>query len=150
MHWQIEVLFKLWKQHGKLDESRRQQGPRVLIELYAKFMALLIQHWLLLAGCWQQADRSLVKAARVVRAWAERIVRAMTDTQRLEALLSELMAALARAGRQTRRKKQAATWQLLGGNLLLNLMRMGHRPGAEVRCPLAGAGVGPPAEKEVF
>lgn len=115
VRWQIELLFKLWKQHGKLDESRRQQGPRVLIELYAKFIALLIQHWLLLAGCWQQADRSLVKAARVVRAWAERIVRALTDRQRLEALLSELMAALGRAGRQTRRKKQAATWQLLGG-----------------------------------
>jgi hypothetical protein len=115
VRWQIELLFKLWKQHGKLDESRGQQGARVLGELYAKFIGLLIQHWLLLAGCWQTADRSLVKAARVVRAWAERLMRALTDQERLEALLKELMAAIARVGRQTRRKKQEGTWQLLGG-----------------------------------
>jgi hypothetical protein len=115
VRWQIELLFKLWKQHGKLDESRGQQPARVLAELYAKFIGLLIQHWLLLAGCWTQVDRSLVKAAKVVRAWAERLFRALPDPQRLATLVTDLVAALQRAGRQTRRKKQAGTWQLLGG-----------------------------------
>jgi hypothetical protein len=115
VRWQIELLFKLWKQYGKLDESRGHQPARVEAELYAKWIGLLIQHWLLLAGCWQAADRSLVKAARVVRAWAERVFRALNEQERLERLLTELMAALQRVGRQTRRKKQAGTWQLLGG-----------------------------------
>jgi hypothetical protein len=118
VRWQIELLFKLWKQHGKLDESRGQQPARVLAELYAKFIGLLIQHWLLLAGCWTQVDRSLVKAAKVVRAWAERLFRALPDRQRLTILVTDLVAALQRAGRQTRRKKQAGTWQLLGGQPL--------------------------------
>jgi hypothetical protein len=115
VRWQIELLFKLWKQSGKLDMSRGTQPARVLAELYAKFIGLVIQHWLLLAGCWQQADRSLTKAAKVVRAWAERLMRALTDTTRLEHLVTDLVAAIQRAGRQTRRKKQPGTWQLLGG-----------------------------------
>lgn len=115
VRWQIELLFKLWKQHGKLDQTRGKQPARVLVELYAKLIGLLMQHWVVLAGCWAQADRSLVKAAKVVRAWAERLFRALVDATRLEQLLTELVAALQRAGRQTRRKKHPGTWQLLGG-----------------------------------
>lgn len=115
VRWQIELLFKLWKQHGKVDESRGKQPARVLAELYAKLIGLLVQHWLLLAGCWADANRSLVKAAKVVRSWAERLFRALPDAPRLEQLLTDLVAALRRAGRQTRRKKEPGTWQLLGG-----------------------------------
>jgi len=115
VRWQIELLFKLWKQHGKLDSSRGTQPYRVLCELYAKLIGLLIQHWILLAGCWQQADRSLVKAARRVRAWAERVFRTLCERERLEQLLGDLLAAVGRAGRQTRRKTTLGTWQLLGG-----------------------------------
>ena len=42
-------------------------------------------------------------------------MRALTDTTRLEHLVTDLVAAIQRAGRQTRRKKQPGTWQLLGG-----------------------------------
>lgn len=115
VRWQIELLFKLWKQHGKVDESRGQQPARLLAELYAKFIGLLIQHWLLLAGCWADADRSLVKGARVVRRWAERVFRALNDRTRLEQVLGEVVAALRRSRRQTRRKADPNTWQLLGG-----------------------------------
>lgn len=62
-----------------------------------------------------EGDDSLGKAARMVRAWRERWLRALTDSARLAALLVALLAALGRAGRQTRRKKQAGLWQLLGG-----------------------------------
>jgi hypothetical protein len=115
VRWQIELLFKLWKSHGKLDVSRGVLPTRVLCELYAKFIALLVQHWLLLAGCWQHADRSLVKAARVVRAWGERLFRALSDEKRLEALLEDVVAAIGRVRRQTRRKAEPGTWQLLSG-----------------------------------
>lgn len=115
VRWQIELLFKLWKSHGKLDVSRGVLPARVLCELYAKFIALLVQHWLLLAGCWQHGDRSLVKAARVVRAWGERLFRALGNKKRLKAILEDLVAAIGRARRQTRRKAEPGMWQLLGG-----------------------------------
>ena len=74
----IERLFTLWKPPDTLDASPGTQPARVPAELYATFIGLLIHHWLLLAGCRQQAGRSLTKAAKVVRAWAERLMRALS------------------------------------------------------------------------
>lgn len=108
--WQIEWLFKLWKQEARLDESRGIQPARVLIELYAKWIAVVIQHWIIVTSWWDEPRRSLVKAAKVVRAWAERLFRAITDRERLEAILGDLCAAIRRTHKQTRRKAKPTTW----------------------------------------
>ena len=65
--WQIELLFKLWKSHGRVDESRSLKPWRILCEVYAKLLAMVVQHWLLLAGCWGSPHRSLTKAAQTVQ-----------------------------------------------------------------------------------
>ena len=39
--WQIELLFKLWKQEGRIDESRSEQPWRVLCEVYAKLLGMV-------------------------------------------------------------------------------------------------------------
>ncbi len=68
--WQIELLFKLWKSHLRVDEWRSANPWRVLTEVYAKLLAAIVQHWLVLVGCWHHPDRSLVKAARAIQAHA--------------------------------------------------------------------------------
>jgi hypothetical protein len=65
--WQIERVFQLWKEDGKIDEWRGRKPERIICEISAKLMAMLIQQGLLVLGCWQDPSRSLVKAARVVR-----------------------------------------------------------------------------------
>jgi hypothetical protein len=65
--WQIELLWKLWKQHGKVDTWRSQKSSRILSEVYAKLIGCLITHWLTLLGCWRNPHRSLVKARQVVQ-----------------------------------------------------------------------------------
>src|SRR5919201_494402 len=65
--WQVELLFKLWKSHGHCDESRSGQPWRVLCEVFAKLLAMVVQHWLLLTSAWSVPARSLVKAAQTVR-----------------------------------------------------------------------------------
>jgi hypothetical protein len=67
IRWQIELLFKLWKRDGKIDDWRSDKPFRILCEFYAKLLAMLIQHWILLSGCWRFPDRSLAKAAQTVR-----------------------------------------------------------------------------------
>jgi len=46
--WQIELLFKLWKQDGRIDEWRTSNPWRILCEMYAKLIGSLLQHWLFL------------------------------------------------------------------------------------------------------
>ena len=65
--WQIELLFKLWKQHALVDEWSSQKPWRILCEVYAKLLAMLLQHWVLLLACWEDPHRSLSSVAEVVR-----------------------------------------------------------------------------------
>ena len=65
--WQIELLWKLLKDQGKVDEWQTHNPERILCELYAKLLGMLVQHWLLLLSCWDDPHRSLVGAAQVIR-----------------------------------------------------------------------------------
>ena len=49
--WHIELLFKLWTSHGHIDESRSANPRRVLTEVFAPLLAMVVQHWLLLLSC---------------------------------------------------------------------------------------------------
>lgn len=64
VRWQVELLFKLWKEQGQLDTWLSATPWRILGEVDAKLLALVIQHWVLLVGSWAFPNRSLVKAAR--------------------------------------------------------------------------------------
>src|SRR5260370_41374738 len=67
LRWQIERLFRLWKEHRHIDERHSKKPWRILCEVYAKLGAMLIQTWLTQLGCWQEPTRSLVKTSHVVR-----------------------------------------------------------------------------------
>ena len=43
LRWQIERLFRLWKEHGKIDEWRSKKPYRILCEFYAKMCAMIMQ-----------------------------------------------------------------------------------------------------------
>lgn len=47
VRWQIELLFKLWKNEGHIDSWRSEKPWRIPCELYAKLIAMVIQHWIL-------------------------------------------------------------------------------------------------------
>lgn len=56
--WQMEILYKLWKQYGQIDEWRTAHTWRILCELYAKLIGVVLQHWLIVLGAWQDEQRS--------------------------------------------------------------------------------------------
>jgi hypothetical protein len=113
VRWQIELLFKLWKSHGGVDESRSGQPYRVLCEVYAKLLAMVVQHWLLLVGGGSFSARSLRKAARVVRRLAACVAAALGRRRELRRVLRLLAGVLRRSGRVNRRRRRPSTYQTL-------------------------------------
>ena len=110
--WQIELVFKLWKSGGRLDESRSAAPWRVLCEVYAKLIALVVQHWLLLLGGWDRPDRSLVRAAQTVRAHAVCLLRALDRPARLREEVAAIVACLQAGCRVASRKTHPSAFQL--------------------------------------
>jgi hypothetical protein len=112
LRWQIELLFKLWKQTFALDRWRTKLPWQILTEVFAKLLLAVVQHWLLLLGCWGERDRSLVKAARILRTQAFDLAAACTNFAALVRTLQTILPVLARCSIR-KRKTRPATFQLL-------------------------------------
>ncbi len=111
--WQIELLFTLWKSHSPIDESRSANPWRVLTEVFAKLLAMVVQHWLLLVSCWAFPDRSLVKAAQTIRPYALTLASSLAYPAFLDHTLTVIQRSVAAGCRLNRRKKKPNTYQLL-------------------------------------
>ena len=57
----------MWKQYGKVDCWRSEKGMRILCEVSAKLMAMILLHWFTITGCWSDPHRSLIKAYLLVQ-----------------------------------------------------------------------------------
>ena len=111
--WQMELLYKLWKQHGLVDEWRTANPWRVLCELYAKLIGLLLQQWLIVLFAWQDAQRSLVKLAQVIRDTGWTLMEALAEERSLSCAMS-LIARRMRSGcHRNKRHKHPNSAQLL-------------------------------------
>jgi hypothetical protein len=119
--WQIELMFKLWKSHNRLEAHRAAASAvEQLAMIYAKLIAALLQHWILLTATWCDCRRSLMKAAAIISDWVTLLTDALGDLDRLVALLSRLSEVIQRANaRVQNRNAHPSLAQLLRNPLLL-------------------------------
>lgn len=113
VRWQIERLFKRWKRDGKIDEWRSAKPWRILTEIYAKLLAMVIQHWVVVVTGWRYPERSMVKGAQTIRSHACYLACVFDSAAQLTAALASIERCLATGDRVNRRWKHPSMYQLL-------------------------------------
>jgi hypothetical protein len=113
LRWQIELLWKLWKQEGKIDTWRSSKPHRILTELYAKLLGLLMEHWITLQGCWHDPRRSLFKARQVIQWSVSWLVLAIRGHLAWDVVVQMMCAAMGSNCWTDKRRHPPSTFQQL-------------------------------------
>ena len=111
--WQIELLFKLWKSYGRVDESRSAKPYRILCEVYAKLLIMLMQHWVAITCSWQHPNRSWLKTAQTIRQHVISLASALDSEERMTQVFHTIQVCLAKGARLNTRKTKPNLYQLL-------------------------------------
>jgi hypothetical protein len=113
VRWQIELVFKVFKSEGKIDQTRSKCPYRVMCELYAKLLGQVVQQWTLLAAGYEMLKHSARRAARRVRQRAFTLLRGIKEAEKLAGAVSRLAKMLNRHCKVTRRHKTPSTLDYL-------------------------------------
>jgi hypothetical protein len=111
--WQIELLFKLWKSNGRVDESRSAKPYRILCEVYAKLLIMLLQHWIAITCGWQHPNRSWLKTAQTIRQHVITLASTLGSEEQMTKVFHTIQACLAKGARLNSRKTNPNLYQLL-------------------------------------
>jgi hypothetical protein len=120
--WQVECLFRHWKSDGRLARSRSRKPWRVVCEVFARLLALVVGDGQVLAACGVLLGRSLRRAWRAVRRLAGALAGALGSRRALRRVLGQLAGSLRKAARLEKRRRQPSTAQVLN-----DPHRCGHR-----------------------
>jgi Transposase DDE domain len=109
VRWQIELVFKVFKSEGQIDQTRSRCPYRVLCEVYAKLLGMVVQHWVLLASGYVMLRHSARRAARRLRRRARRLLRGLRCLKALAREVIRLAKVLHRRCRIERRQSTPST-----------------------------------------
>ena len=113
--WQIECLFRLWKETLGLTRWRALSAARILCEVYAKLLAAWVGQVLLQQSLWHNPQRSLTKAIRCISSHALLLLHALVQKPPHAFLraLQTMLDALPKTAITQKKAKKPATFQRL-------------------------------------
>jgi hypothetical protein len=115
VRWQVELVFKVFKSEGRIDETRSGDRWRVLCELYAKLLAMVVQNRALLAAGYTMLKHSARRAARRVRGLAQKLMKRLAKLKKFGRAIARLAVALHRWCAVVSRKGEPSTLDRLRG-----------------------------------
>jgi hypothetical protein len=115
VRWHIELLFKLWKSQAKLAVVGQMRLERILCQLYARLIAMVLFQWLVAPlRVVDDIEMSLPKAFQVLQRHALRLVDSIAQGwHTTHHVLAALEKAFSRFARKDKRKQLPSTYQRL-------------------------------------
>jgi hypothetical protein len=110
--WQIELLFKRWKSLGLVALLQGSTTVRQMVKVWARLVAVVVQHWLTVATVWGDPTKSLTKVCRVIQTFAGRLVAALQGRADWKQVVEELRTTVAKTCRRNKRSR-IGTFELL-------------------------------------
>ena len=102
-------MFKVFKSEGGIGRTRSANPWRVLAELYAKLLAMVVQQWALLAAGYVMLRHSARKAARRVRRRAASLLACLGRLEEMGREVARLARELHRHCRIASRRRSHST-----------------------------------------
>ena len=103
--WQIELLFKRWKSQGLVAQLTGSTDNRKMVRVWARMIAALVQHWLVVACSWGDPTRSWGKVSEAIRDFVGRMATALDQLLELTEVIDKLCAVVAKTCRRNKRRK---------------------------------------------
>jgi hypothetical protein len=111
VRWQIELIFKLWKSECALDRVAGRRRERVLSELYAKLIGIVVMQFVLAPYRDGERELSVVKVVHIIQHHIPRLIERLGDLEQLTEALQALTARFLQNGLKDKRQKRLTTYQ---------------------------------------
>ena len=113
VRWQIELIFKVWKSQCALDRVAGRRRERILTELYAKLIGVVVTHFLIAPFRSVERELSAVKVQHIVRRYALRVALSLGSLERLIAVLNQMITRCCKSALKDKRRKRPSTLRKL-------------------------------------
>jgi hypothetical protein len=115
IRWHIELIFKLWKSQAKLAEVGELRFERVMCELFARLIGLVIFQWLVApVRVTDDFELSFPKAFQILRRHAIRLLDSIAQGWTTTAqILADIAVAFTRFARKDKRNKNPSSYAQL-------------------------------------
>lgn len=113
VRWQIECLFRVWKDQFQIDAWRSTKPYRILCELFAKLIGVVIFQWCVQIQLWAIPDHSLWKAAEILHSFATSLALTWSDAAAFDWVLSRIQVSFKQICHLTPRRADPNSYQRL-------------------------------------
>jgi len=111
--WQIERLFRLWKENLRIDEWRTKSPQRIECEIYAKLIGALLAQRICAWAAWVDPARSILQLTQALQAWALSLGTHLHRKTQLKRVLMDFKKTTNTGCKLQRRRNKPATFQIL-------------------------------------